>query len=60
MMNRYDEIKAIFEANKDDENAIKMSKYMRNQFAFYGLPTPKRRQLYRDFLKNEKKNKVVD
>ena len=37
-----------------------MAKYMRNLFEFYGLATPKRKKLYKDFLKAEKKNKKVD
>ena len=37
-----------------------MAKYMRNLFEFYGLATPKRKKLYKDFLKEEKKNKKVD
>lgn len=60
IMGKYNEIKSLFETHQDEDNAMKMAKYMRNQFIFYGLPTPKRRQLYRDFLKNEKKKKVID
>ena len=59
-MDIYLEIKRKFERNKDDENARKMSKYMRNLFLFYGLPTPKRRALYKDFLKDEIKKKIID
>lgn len=39
---------------------MKMAKYMRNLFPFYGIPTPKRKKLYRDILKEEKKTKTVD
>lgn len=53
-------IKQLFDANKDSENALKMAKYMQNKFSFYGIPTPKRKKLYRDFLKAEKKNKRID
>lgn len=59
-MDKYSEIRRRFEENEDRENAIKMAKYMRNQFAFYGIPTPKRKKLYRDILKDEKKRKTVD
>ena len=59
-MDMYLEIKRKFEKNKDDENARKMSKYMRNLFLFYGLPTPKRRALYKDFLKDEIKKKIIN
>jgi len=44
-MDSYSEIKKIFEGEADKENAEAMSKYMRNKFEFYGLPTPKRKEL---------------
>ncbi|MCM1287749.1 MAG: DNA alkylation repair protein [Clostridium sp.] len=59
-MNKYETIKMAFEGKSDTENAIKMSKYMRNKFDFYGLPTPKRKEAYSIFLKEEKKNKMID
>lgn len=59
-MDKYSEIKKIFEQKEDKENAISMSKYMRNLFKFYGLPTPKRRAIYKDFIKEEKRLKQVD
>ena len=59
-MDKYLEIKKIFEEREDKENAIAMSKYMRNMFDFYGLPTPKRKEVYNNFIKLEKKAKVVD
>ena len=37
-----------------------MKKYMRNLFDFYGIQTPKRKALYKDFLKEEKKAKTID
>lgn len=59
-MNKYGEIKQRFESMKDKENASSMSKYMRNLFTFYGLPTPKRKALYKDIIKEEKKQKKID
>ena len=59
-MDKYLEIKKLFEQNEDKENAIAMAKYMQNLFEFYGIPTPKRKVLYKDFLKEEKKGKEVD
>ena len=59
-MNKYIEIKKKFESKEDKENAIAMSKYMRNMFEFYGLPTPKRKEVYNDFIKKEKKSKIID
>lgn len=35
----------LFEANKNDENAFWMKKYMRNQFEYYGIKTPMRKEL---------------
>lgn len=59
-MDKYDEIKHLFEQNRDEDNAIKMSKYMRDQFKFYGIPTPTRKSLYKDLLKEEKGKKIID
>ncbi len=57
---KYSELKKAFETNKDDKNAVSMSAYMRDQFKFYGLATPKRKAVYKDFLKAEKSKKVID
>lgn len=59
-MDKYLEIKKAFEASQDKESAIAMSKYMKNMFEFYGLPTPKRKKVYKDFLNAEKKTKKID
>lgn len=59
-MDKYLEIRAMFENREDKENALVMAKYMRNKFKFYGLPTPKRKEIYKSFLKDEKKNKIID
>ena len=59
-MDKYNELKEEFEANRNDENATKMAAYMRNLFVFYGLPTPKRKSIYKEFLRAEKTKKVVD
>ena len=53
-MDKYNELKEEFEANRNDENATKMAAYMRNLFVFYGLPTPKRKSIYKEFLRAEK------
>lgn len=60
MVGKYTEIKKQFEAARDENNAIKMAKYMRNQFLFYGLASPKRKAVYKELLKSEKKNRTVD
>lgn len=59
-MDKYNKIRILFEQNSNSEKAIKMSKYMRNKFEFYGISSPIRKSLYRDFLKEEKKSKQVD
>lgn len=59
-MDSYLEIKKIFEGEADKENAEAMSKYMRNKFEFYGLPTSKRKELSKDFLKRAKKREEID
>lgn len=59
-MDKYEELKRKFEESKDKENAISMAKYMRNLFSFYGIPTPKRKAVYKDILKEEKKLEKID
>ena len=59
-MDKYLEIKRLFEINEDKENAIKMSNYMRNMFDFYGIPTPKRKEIYKELFKEEKKLRKID
>lgn len=59
-MDRYLELKEQFEGHGEEETAIKMAQYMRNLFSFYGLPTPKRRALYKALLKEEKRRQGID
>lgn len=59
-MDKYQEIKNQFILHQDKERAISMSNYLRDQFQFYGIPTPKRRAIYKQFLKEEKKRKRID
>ncbi|MCO7175005.1 DNA alkylation repair protein [Sporolactobacillus kofuensis] len=40
-----------FNAHRNAEKAQQMERYMRNQFPFFGIPAPERRQLVRDFTK---------
>lgn len=49
-MSYLSEIIQVFEANKNTENAEKMASYMQNKFAFYGLPSPLRKDLQKPFL----------
>ena len=59
-MDKYLEIKRKFEQIEDEENAISMVKYTRNLFLFYGIPTPKRKAVYKDFLKEDKRLGKID
>lgn len=59
-MDRYQEIKESFELLRDDDNAKKMSSYMRDKFKYYGIPTPQRRAVYKSIFKTERKAGVVD
>ena len=57
-MNKYEIIKKVFENNADEENAISMSNYMRNQFEFYGIPSQLRKEITKDFIKEAKYKKI--
>lgn len=59
-MDKYEAIKGKFEAEGDEKNAIAMSKYMRKLFKFYGLATPKRKAVYKSYIKEEKELKRID
>jgi 3-methyladenine DNA glycosylase AlkD len=59
-MDKYIELKEQFEKNRNNKNAVKMAAYMRNLFSFYGLPTSKRRDFYKEFLKEEKRKRIID
>ena len=42
------------EDQADPLQAKKMAAYMKNQFLFYGIPSPKRKALYKDFFERGK------
>ena len=44
----------------DKERSKKMAAYMRNQFTFLGVATPKRRALTKDFYREAKKDEMID
>ena len=48
------------EKNADDEKAKLMKKYMKNQFDFLGIQTPKRKEIYQAYFKEAKKTKYID
>ena len=55
-----DSIIALFYKNGNDELAVPMAKYMKNNFAFLGIKTPERKELYKEFMNERKKDAVVD
>lgn len=59
-MSVYVSLKAQFEAHRNAEKAAQMSAYMRDQFPYYGIQTPIRRQLYQAFIKESRQRKVID
>lgn len=56
----YKILKKQMESHADPLQAKKMAAYMKNHFLFYGIPSPNRKALYKDFLKEEKTKKIVD
>ena len=59
-MDKYLFIKGQFEQIEDKYKAESMEKYMRNQFRFYGVPSPIRKEVYKSFIKEEKMTKTID
>lgn len=59
-MIKYEILKNIFENNMNEDIAISMSKYMRDKFEFYGIPSPLRKKITKDFIKEAKLQKVID
>lgn len=59
-MNRYQKLIKVFENNKNDIEAISMSKYMRDKFNFYGINATKRKEITKEFIKEDKIKKVID
>ena len=43
----------ILASNADKENAGNMKKYMKDQFPFFGIKSPQRKVIFRQFIKNE-------
>lgn len=48
-------VKKLYEEHADPETAVPMARYMRDQFRYYGLKSPIRRELVREFLKEKNK-----
>ncbi|MBD0404652.1 DNA alkylation repair protein [Flammeovirga sp. EKP202] len=46
-------LEAVFEEHHDHERALQQKAYMRNQFEFYGLTSPIRKELQKPFLQKD-------
>jgi 3-methyladenine DNA glycosylase AlkD len=55
-----DEIVSLFEENTNNVNAVKMAAYMKNKFLFYGIKSPLRKELEKDFIKEFRKAPFSD
>ncbi|RKS94031.1 DNA-7-methylguanine glycosylase [Flavobacterium limicola] len=44
----------VFEANQNPENAFAMTKYMKNNFPFFGIKTEERRRIFKEIWKENK------
>ncbi|WP_197702800.1 DNA alkylation repair protein [Thermoanaerobacterium sp. RBIITD] len=54
-----DIFKTFYKA-RDDENAAKMSAYMKNKFSFLGIPKPMRTKLSKNFINQKKMEGKID
>ena len=59
-MREYEQVFKSFEENADAKRAGEMSAYMRGQFPYLGIPTPKRKELSKEFFRAKKKEPNVD
>jgi 3-methyladenine DNA glycosylase AlkD len=50
----------LFEVNCDDTIAPQMSRYMKNRFSFYGVKSPERKELQRQFIYKNGKLAISD
>lgn len=56
----FENIKKEFEKNADRDNAVSMARYMKNNFEFYGIQAPKRKDIEKPFIKHAKTNKSIE
>lgn len=57
---RFGEIKSLLEDNANPAQAISMSKYMRDQFQFYGIKSPLRKELVKEIKAVVKPNPSLE
>jgi 3-methyladenine DNA glycosylase AlkD len=53
-------LEQLFEANRDEQNAVPMKRYMRDQFEYFGIKSPLRKELLRQFLNENGKPSIED
>ncbi len=53
-------VKGRLEACGDPDNAVQMKRYMKDRFPFYGIQSVRRRELYRDVIRELKRAGMVD
>jgi 3-methyladenine DNA glycosylase AlkD len=46
------QLEAVFNQNKNEDNAFQMKKYMKDLFSFYGIKTTERRAVFLELLKS--------
>ncbi len=46
------QFRKLLEKNRDAENAVQMKQYMRNQYDFFGIKAPERKNLLRQFIRD--------
>ncbi|MTI84950.1 MAG: DNA alkylation repair protein [Firmicutes bacterium] len=56
----YKQLINSFYDNRNQEQAKKMSAYMKDNFFFLGIPKPQRAKLEKEFIKKAKKEKTID
>lgn len=56
----YDDMFLEVEQNGNEEQAIKMSAYMQNNFPFLGIPKPELKQIIKKYWKNEPQKSEID
>lgn len=54
------DILKVLQENKNDENAPKMKKYMRNKFEFLGIKKGDLKRIEKEFFKDIKKEEYID
>jgi len=52
------QLELLFEENSHTDNAVRMKSYMRDQFEFYGIKSPLRKELLRQFLNKNGKPSI--